>query len=714
MLTVRSERGQVAVMFGLLIPVLFALAAIVLDVGNWYVHKRHLQTQVDAAALSPAREFTGCFDPAAWSATDIQIGNHALGYAGDTSRVGILGSNNSTTTNLQPQQPDDVRVVLNSDQYWQQANGLDPLQPSVGYGLDNTQDLDGNGSGGFCDEKAIDVKATDDEAPPLWGLIPLVPSPKTHARAEIFDQVVAESILPYAVPEVVPGVVAAIFVNEGAQAGNEVIGNAVLTQPANPDPTLEDWAVYQGASTSFEASTLDNVGVVMLLSRSDIKLANLNPGLNNSSLAAICGQTGVRCYSGPGTQQGLALIHRYQSGGNPTPILHYVDIGGCNADPSLSGPYFTLVGDCPVTVTAEILPGSLVNFRATLHDSATCGGSGTSMSRNGNLFSANFQIPDSSTSTGQVPLSIQWRANGGNQGCFGLAARPYVANGKSGPIQYLKLSGSGTSGAFPNPYSIPKDQASSVTYTVTAGLLPPLHQMSLSDKPVLIRFATEDDPSLTQSIDCDVDNYKYPPPYDKLPADAAEIAYGCVTPYRENPTLDCSAFGNGDLPPAAPPATTFENAPDCAQSKNGQVASLRKGLVARLNEPICTPNNWPDPPIDDLKITNLVTNFADDPRLVTLIVTEYGAFAGSGSTIIPIRYFAGFYITGKDISAQSPKCPGEDPHPLYGATYKQHLDDGDVWGYFLTQVQYGSSGSAGAPHCSFTATPQNCVLTLVE
>ena len=628
----RSERAQVAVLFGLLIPVIFALAAIVLDVGNWYVHKRHLQTQADAAAFAPAPEFTGCFDPAAWSQADQQIASHALGLAGDTSRPGALGSNNSATTNLQVQEPNDVRIVLNSDQYWQKVNGYDPSQPSPGYGLDNSQDLDANGSGGFCDEKAIDVKATDDEAPPLWGLIPLVPSPKTHARAEIFDQIVAESILPFAVPEVVPGVVAAVFVDEGAQPGIEVIGHAVLTQPATPDPALADWAVYQGDSTSFDAANLDNVGVVMLLSRADVKLADLNPGLNASSLAAICGQTGVRCYSGAGTQSGLALIHRYQSAGSPTPILHQVDVTGCNVAPfGLSGPYFHLTGDCTVGVSAEILPGSLVNFRASLHNSATCGGSGTAMSRNGNNFDAAFLLPDSDKFTGQVPLSIEWRANGGNAGCFGLAARPYMANGKSGPIQYLKLTGSGPNGAFSNPYSIPKDNAGGVTYTVTAALLPPLRQMSLSDKAVLIRFASEDDPSLTQSIDCDVDNYPYPAPYNTLPSDAAEIANGCVTPYKENPTLDCSAYGNGDLPPAAPPTTTFENAPVCAQSKQGQVSSLRKGLVARLNDPTCAPNHWPDAPITPQAITDLITNFSDDPRLVTLIVTEYELFPVAGT-----------------------------------------------------------------------------------
>ena len=55
------ERGQVVVMFALLIPVLFGLGAIVLDIGNWYVHKRHLQTQVDAAVLAAGPAFVGCF-----------------------------------------------------------------------------------------------------------------------------------------------------------------------------------------------------------------------------------------------------------------------------------------------------------------------------------------------------------------------------------------------------------------------------------------------------------------------------------------------------------------------------------------------------------------------------------------------------------------------------------------------------------------------------
>lgn len=81
----RAEGGQVVVFFALLIPVLFAIGAVVIDVGNWYVHKRHLQTQVDAAALASGPEFVGCFlDP---TNANLAIASRALAYSGDTYRV---------------------------------------------------------------------------------------------------------------------------------------------------------------------------------------------------------------------------------------------------------------------------------------------------------------------------------------------------------------------------------------------------------------------------------------------------------------------------------------------------------------------------------------------------------------------------------------------------------------------------------------------------
>ena len=55
-----DDRGQVIVLFALLMPVFLALAAIVMDVGNMYVHKKNLQTLVDAGAFAGATNFVGC------------------------------------------------------------------------------------------------------------------------------------------------------------------------------------------------------------------------------------------------------------------------------------------------------------------------------------------------------------------------------------------------------------------------------------------------------------------------------------------------------------------------------------------------------------------------------------------------------------------------------------------------------------------------------
>ena len=83
---VRDDRGQVAVLFALLLPMLLALSAVVLDVGNMYVHKKNLQTLVDAGAFAGGTKFVGCSfqfgDPVA---ANQAIKETALQYAGDTT-----------------------------------------------------------------------------------------------------------------------------------------------------------------------------------------------------------------------------------------------------------------------------------------------------------------------------------------------------------------------------------------------------------------------------------------------------------------------------------------------------------------------------------------------------------------------------------------------------------------------------------------------------
>jgi len=100
------------VLFALLLPLILILSVIVVDVGNWYVHARRLQTMVDASAFAGGTKFVGCSfqfgDP---DAANGAINAMALNYAGDTVR-------DPATRNLQVQEPADVRIVLNSDRYW--------------------------------------------------------------------------------------------------------------------------------------------------------------------------------------------------------------------------------------------------------------------------------------------------------------------------------------------------------------------------------------------------------------------------------------------------------------------------------------------------------------------------------------------------------------------------------------------------------------------
>src|ERR671934_1044337 len=83
--TARGERGAVLVMVLLWLPVLVLMAAFVIDVANWFVHKRHLQMQADAAALAAARDWSGV------GCDNAAINARAAEYGGETKNTQIGG-----------------------------------------------------------------------------------------------------------------------------------------------------------------------------------------------------------------------------------------------------------------------------------------------------------------------------------------------------------------------------------------------------------------------------------------------------------------------------------------------------------------------------------------------------------------------------------------------------------------------------------------------
>ena len=81
----RSDDGQVLAIVAVSMVVFLVFAALVLDVGNWFSHKRQLQNRADAGALAAGVEYqkswASCVSGNA--TTETTISNNARAYAGD-------------------------------------------------------------------------------------------------------------------------------------------------------------------------------------------------------------------------------------------------------------------------------------------------------------------------------------------------------------------------------------------------------------------------------------------------------------------------------------------------------------------------------------------------------------------------------------------------------------------------------------------------------
>jgi hypothetical protein len=704
----------VVVIFALIIPMVFVLAAVVLDIGNWYVHKRHLQTQVDAAVLAAGVQFSGCpRDPAA---ANLNINAVALGYAGDKLRLGRANpSSPLSTTNVQVQEPGDVRVVLNSSQYWNPANGYVP--GTDGYGLDNTIATPGDP----CSTKMIDAKATDEDAPLLWGLIPLTPSPKTKARVEIHqaETFAGTGLLPFFVLETRPRGVFALFVNENTGAVFDTQRLELADDIALPWSEWRTEQTSQQKQVTFDGLNV-NTGIVILLSSDDP-----SPNLGGS-LAQICGQSPVNrkltCY-GTGSA-GLSFIHGYSGGytGSFTdPQVRQVELGavGCPAT-DLSAPHFTETGGpgCTATVTAVIDFGNFGGNGDPRPLSAACATvSGFTWNPGGpdpsrGYWSGTVSLPSGSgrqsvtlsTNSGRRQTGNPPRCHGSQQNphTYNKAAAAYVANAASGPVGYLDLVATGAPDANSIETNDPSNPA--YEYTVTVGLAKPLSISNWNDDPILLRDSTG--PSQYQTWDCQA-------PGNNL---RDWFINGCKNPYSLNYD-DYDNDGDKEWRDITCATTRPTPPPDCVWTyQGGTVGQFRDGVVARwrsntdpaLGAVPCYRNNWPQTQAQADDFFNNI-RYADDPRYVSLLVTrEYAP--GSGRELIPVKYWAGFYVTGwTPHHTQAPACPDNDPAPA-GATTNASL-----WGYWVNAVVFSNPDVDPSDRlCEFSNDPAKCVAVLVE
>ena len=499
-----GERGAVLVMVALWLPVLLVVMTFVVDVGNWFVHKRHLQMQADAGALAAAGEFR-------FPCADAPILQKAAEYCGDSYNAQIGG-----TPAVQ------VHRLINSKSFFDQPAKTD----------DTTV-------GNPCSAGMIDVKLTETDLPwyfkPLAGMLGRVPYINAQARISILQMDSSAGAMPVGVPDANPQSARAWFVDEDSGA---ILGSTALTKVG----TSNGLGVWDNAAAPLPVtfgSSNSRVGVVVAL---------------GGAASTTCGAVLVECYDASAAltngvpSRGILHIRGYSTSGavaQPagSPLLRSTILvpGSC------SDPYFSsATASCTYGVRAKVDFGAgdpIATVGAVV--AARVGGTSYPMTYDAatGWWQSATTIP-LAAGAGPAPVDIHWeetsgslngetcRTGGGNKckGTFGVVQRVFGAGeARSGPIQEARISENGLDGANSLERCSAVQTSCTHNLVVRIGVAGNLaNATSVNDGIVALRVMGG---SQNQSLDCD-------PAASQL---KDELATGCVPMYTKNTGTACPA-----------------------------------------------------------------------------------------------------------------------------------------------------------------------------
>ena len=631
------------------IPILAVMLTFVVDVGNWFEHKRHLQMQADAAALAGAQGWGACPDDSTITTSVGEYGGDLYNaQVGSTPPERVFRLINSQTFHNQPDDPDDTVV------------------------------------GSPCDAGMLDVKLTEVDLPwflpSFFGDISNVEFINAQARVSVNQIDSSVGALPVGVPDTNPKSAHATFINEATGA---VIGSTDLVKTG----TSNGLAVWDNAGTPLPVTlgaADQKVGVVIALG-----------GLSSTT----CGQPLVTCYDlgasklGSGLpSQGIVHLRGWSAAGNGAqpndPILRDVTLvpGTC------VDPYFSSAASActfGVRARADFVSPSL-NPVVAAGAKLTATADGTTVNLTYDPVGKTWSSPTTLTlapGAGPVDVSLDWvetigtltskgspsgnncGTTGGNKckGSFGTVQRAFSATAeRSGPIKLATISKNGFSGANSLERCSAVQTSCTHDLVVTIGVKGNLANASSVNDPIVeMRVAGG---SQNQSLDCD-------PAVANL---REELATGCRPTYSRNAGTAACPNSPGTLWATTQPWTCV------AVQTGGAVNQVPAGLNLRImgaDKPTsCTaPNNWSQFPA-------LPQN---DPRIIEVFLTPFGSFDGSGSNTVPVTDFATFYVTGWTGQGQGFNNPcqgnGDDPVP--------NNDPGVIVGHFIKYIQATGTGS---------------------
>jgi hypothetical protein len=560
------------VTFAVALPMLIAFLVLVVDVGNWFAHRRHLQTQADAAALAAAGAVrVPC--------SDAPIEAAAQQYGG--------GEYNPQLGGGQPR----VQMRINSETWYGQSSPVD-----------DTVDVRPP-----CQAKMIDVKMTETDLPWFFG-VGIVDFINTRARVSINKVDAVAGALPVAVQEVNPKRVRVTFIDE---SNGEELGSRELVKTPGTTDGLVTW---------------NNEGDPLPLTVDRGKIG-VRVAMSGNEATVTCGQAGVECYDAE-SSNGILYVRGWDTSGGPgEPVAKDVWLtpGTCN------DAYFSLSTDvdCTIAVRAEVDIGSTDPKDVKLN--AVVGGKTYALSYSAGVWESAANVPIQA-SAGPVPVELKWEKRSGTVGSttctnsnpckdsFGQVHRSFAATGtRSGPIMRARVrEGIVTKNSFQRCSDANPDCTHDLI--VDIGVTPGLDvAQSFSDPVVSLRFAGGG--SQSQGLDCDpeISTYK------------EEIARGCSPTYAIN-TGQTFPGNAAALWSTAQP--WYCVASQTGQYVNQIPPGLNLRILGDEKPSTCTsPNNWPNYQPGDPRIVDVfLTEFGafDDSGSSTVPVTDFATFYVTG------------------------------------------------------------------------------------
>jgi hypothetical protein len=249
-----------------MIPVLLLLTALVLDVGNWYTHKRQLQNRADAAAfaagVSYAKNWKACVqntDAAVKLAASQSIANTARQYAADPEASDYTpASPPASLYNENIADQSKLDVVVNSTDYTNNTDNSDGGDPCFLHPADANDPI--SPAGGVW----TDVKVKERDLRSLVGSIGLPLSQNgARARVEIHPAISGTRFLPLAIPNNAITQVQVRYFDECRDPSHQ---NPLLVQDLKPLPDADQtawtakgggilWGVPSSANPNVGSST---------------------------------------------------------------------------------------------------------------------------------------------------------------------------------------------------------------------------------------------------------------------------------------------------------------------------------------------------------------------------------------------------------------------------------------------------------------------------